>query len=71
MWQKDKETAARKKRKYQRDMKDYEDDLVFKWQNKLEESMTELKNSSPEKEVRAKDATNSEKSIKLWPRWES
>lgn len=52
-------------------MKDYEDDLVFKWQNKLEESMTELKNSSPEKEVRAKDATNSEKSIKLWPRWES
>lgn len=37
MEQKDKEAAARKKRKYQRDMKDYEDDLVFKWQNKLRE----------------------------------
>ena len=52
MEQKDKETVARKKRKYQRDMKDYEDDLVFKWQNKLEESGIASNRSSPELDMR-------------------
>lgn len=58
MEQKDKETAARKKRKYQRDMKDYVGDLVFKWQNKSEESALESNSSSPELVVRTKDDTN-------------
>lgn len=30
-------------------MKDYEDDLVFKWQNKLEESVINSTNTTPEK----------------------
>lgn len=50
MEQKYKETAARKKRKYQKDNKDKEEDLVFKWKNKFDETTMKSTNSS-EKEV--------------------
>ncbi|XP_040197585.1 GATA zinc finger domain-containing protein 14-like [Rana temporaria] len=60
MEQKDKETAARKKRKYQRDMKDYEDDLVYKWQNKIEEVGTTSNRSSPDQDTRLDDNSNKE-----------
>lgn len=50
--QKDKENAARKKKKYQRDVKDFDDDLVFKWQNKPDEPGINSNASSPVKEVR-------------------
>lgn len=63
MEQKDKETSMRKKRKYQRDIKNFEDDLVFKWQKKTEETVIESNNSSPEKEVRIIDNQNEGRNV--------
>lgn len=61
MERKDDETAARKRRKYQRDLKDYEDDLVFKWQSKLEETIINSTNTTPEKEEKSLMVTETNK----------
>lgn len=65
---KDLEVQQRKMKKYQRDISDYKNDQVFKWQSKIEQPQSNSTYSTPEREVRIQDPTTSH--IYNPPRWE-